>query len=233
MATLWLLAPQTPLFFQGQEYGSSRPFVFFSDHAEPLGSLVREGRKKELAGFRSTTLAELEHFIADPSSPSSLAESKLDVPARYHDLPLFKMFRDLLSLRRGDPVFRQQNSEMIHGAVLAPEALAVRYFGGSAGTRLILVNLGRDLYPTPNSEPLLAPPAGAQWSLLWFSEHPNYGGSGIAPLEPEQPWRFSGHGAVVLAAEPAPPRPEEPAMGSTRAEDFDIHPSIRDLSGDG
>jgi maltooligosyltrehalose trehalohydrolase len=130
-------------------------------------------------------------------------------------------------------VFRLQNCEMIHGAVLGPEALAVRYLGGSAGTRLILVNLGGDLYPTPNSEPLLAPPAGAQWSVLWFSEHPKYGGSGIAPLEPDQPWRLSGHTAVVLAAEPAPDRPEEPAMGSTRAKDFDIHPSIREQDGKG
>jgi maltooligosyltrehalose trehalohydrolase len=232
MATLWLLAPQTPLFFQGQEYGTSRPFVYFSDHPDPLGSLVRQGRKKELAGFRSTTLAEVEDFIPDPTSPKSFHESKLDVPAEYRDLPLYQMFRDLLSLRRNDPVFCQQNSDMIHGAVIGPEALAVRYFGGSAGTRLILVNLGRDLYPMPNSEPLLAPPAGARWSVIWFSEHPKFGGSGIAPLEPGQPWRLSGHGAIVLAAEPTPARPGDPAMGSTRAEDFDIHPSIRDQDGE-
>ncbi|MFO0890494.1 MAG: malto-oligosyltrehalose trehalohydrolase [Isosphaeraceae bacterium] len=227
MTTFWLLSPQTPMLFQGQELGSSRPFVYFSDHKDPLGSLVREGRKQELSGFRRTTHPELDPYLPDASSRDSYLSSKLEDPGDYSRNPTFLLFRDLLKLRREDPVFRLQHSDRIHGAVLGPEAFAVRFLGEENDDRLIVVNLGRDLYPTSNSEPLLAPPPEKQWSSLWFSEHPRYGGSGIPPYEPEQPWILPGHCALVLAAVPAPPRPEEPAMGSMPGEDYDVHPAIR------
>jgi maltooligosyltrehalose trehalohydrolase len=227
MTTLWLLAPQTPMLFQGQELASSRPFVYFSDHKDPLGSLVREGRKQELSGFRSTTHPELDPYLPDASSRDSFLASKLDDPGDYRDNPMFQLIRDLLKLRREDLVFRRQDSDHVHGAVLGPDGFAIRFFGGGNEDRLLLVNLGRDLYPTPNSEPLLAPPARMQWSSLWFSEHPRYGGPGIPPYDPEEPWSLPGHCAMVLAAVPAPPRPEEPEMGSWRGEDYEIHPTLR------
>jgi len=227
MAALWLLAPQTPLFFQGQELGCSRPFLYFADHTDPLANSIREGRRQELAGFQSTTHPDLRAVIADPMSRTAFLESKLDDPADYRENPTFLLFQDLLKLRREDPTFRLQRSESIHGAVLSPEGFALRYLGDGSNDRLLLVNLGRDLYPMPNSEPLLAPPPAMQWSLLWYSEHPRYEGSGISPLEPGRPWRLSGNCTVVLAARPAPPRPEEPEMGSTQPEDDDVHPAIR------
>jgi maltooligosyltrehalose trehalohydrolase len=227
MAALWLLSPQTPMFFQGQELASSRPFVYFSDHKDPLASLVREGRKKDLSGFGSTTHPELCAYLPDASSRDSFHASKLPDPGDYQANPTFQLFRDLLKLRREDAVFRMQQTELIHGAVLGEEALAIRFHRECNDDRLVVVNLGRDLYPTPNSEPLLAPPPGNQWVPLWFSEHPRYGGSGIPPYEPDEPWIVPGHCALVLASAPAPPRPDEPAMGTILGEDHDIHPAIR------
>ncbi len=49
---LLLLSPQIPLLFMGEEYGSQAPFPFFTDHHDELADLVREGRRKEFAGFR-------------------------------------------------------------------------------------------------------------------------------------------------------------------------------------
>ena len=46
---LVLLSPFTPLLFQGEEYGETRPFAFFSDHSEPLGTAVTTGRLAEFA----------------------------------------------------------------------------------------------------------------------------------------------------------------------------------------
>ena len=48
MVGFWLLSPQTPLLFQGQEFGSNRPFLYFTDHTDPLANLIREGRREEL-----------------------------------------------------------------------------------------------------------------------------------------------------------------------------------------
>jgi len=46
---LVLLSPFTPLIFQGDEYGETRPFAFFCDHAQPLGAAVTAGRRAEFA----------------------------------------------------------------------------------------------------------------------------------------------------------------------------------------
>nr|WP_254845197.1 hypothetical protein [Desulfovibrio sp. DV] len=65
-----------------------------------------------------------------------------------------------------------------------------------------MVNLGRDLHLPFVPEPLLAPPAGHLWQLLWSSEHPRYGGAGTPPLEAKDGWRIPGHAAVALRPVP-------------------------------
>lgn len=48
---LMLLSPFVPLLFQGEEWGASSPFQFFTDHHEILGKLVTEGRRREFEAF--------------------------------------------------------------------------------------------------------------------------------------------------------------------------------------
>jgi maltooligosyltrehalose trehalohydrolase len=227
LSALWLLAPQTPMFFHGQELGTSRPFVYFFDHVEPLADLVRKGRAQELSGFRSTTHPAVIAATGEAGSRASFQEARLESPEGYRDNPLFRLFQDLLRLRRDDSIFRAQRADRLFGAVLGPQALAIRFFGEDEDCRLLLVNLGRDLYPVPSAEPLLAPPPDRGWSQLWFSEHPRYNGSGIPPLKPGPLVEMAGHCAVVLSPSPVSPRPDEPAMGSTIVENFNIHPAIR------
>ena len=52
--------------------------------------------------------------------------------------------------------------------------------------------------------PLLAPPAGQQWAILWSSEDPRYGGLGTPPLDTTEGWKIPGHAAVVLQPELIP-----------------------------
>ena len=68
---------------------------------------------------------------------------------------------------------------------------------------LLLVNLGADLYLDPAPEPLLAPPEGRLWVVLWSSEDPRYGGGGTPPLETKNNWRIPGHSAVAMRPAPA------------------------------
>ena len=213
MTALCLLAPQTPMLFQGQEFGSTPPVPLLRDHNAELAKAVREGRREELAAFRSTIHPEVRDYLADPGDEATFLATKLEELDDYRNVPEFLLIQDLLKLRREDPIFRTQSSESIHGAVIGPEALVLRYFGEGDDCRLLVVNFGRDLYPVPNTEPLLAPPPGTDWSAIWFSEHPRYGGSGVPPLDPAQPWRVPGHAAVVLKPIPAADRPEQPEMG--------------------
>ena len=70
MTALLLLAPQTPLLFQGQEYGSTRPFYYFADHEVDLAKLVREGHDPQLEKAVALALADLaQHPPAQPEKP--------------------------------------------------------------------------------------------------------------------------------------------------------------------
>ena len=59
LTALLLLAPGTPLLFQGQEFSASSPFLYFADHEAELGARVREGRHEGLRQFRGCRCREL------------------------------------------------------------------------------------------------------------------------------------------------------------------------------
>jgi maltooligosyltrehalose trehalohydrolase len=62
----------------------------------------------------------------------------------------------------------------------------------------MLVNLGGDLHFDPAPEPLLAPPSGCDWEVLWSSESIGYGGQGMGPVHGEDNWRIPARATVVL-----------------------------------
>lgn len=201
LTALWLLSPGTPMFFQGQEFSASAPFYFFADHDPELNRLVREGRQNEMKKFRRQAGHDVSERFADPGARSTFEACRLDWADRDRNTAVVQLHRDLLRLRRDDSVFAAQNSQRIHGAVIAGEAFLLRFFGENGDDRLLFVNLGRDLTWSPITEPLLVPPWGRSWQMLWSSEDPRYGGLGTPPLDPQR-WFIPGHAALVLTAKP-------------------------------
>ncbi|MBE2283865.1 MAG: malto-oligosyltrehalose trehalohydrolase [Prosthecobacter sp.] len=55
LTALLLLGPNTPMLFQGQEFASSSPFLYFADHNPELAALVAQGRAKFLEQFPSAS----------------------------------------------------------------------------------------------------------------------------------------------------------------------------------
>ncbi len=204
LTALTLLAPGTPMLFQGQEFATSSPFLYFADHPEELAKLVRKGRAEELKQFRSMIAFEEEAQLDDPANPKTFERCKLDFSQRQSHAEVYAMHRDLLKLRREDPVFRAQKMRGVDGAVLSSEAFVLRYFGDDGDDRLLVVNLGRDLHFNPAPQPLLAPPENKVWETLWSSEHPRYGGIGTTRLDTEENWRLPGHAAVALVPKAIP-----------------------------
>jgi maltooligosyltrehalose trehalohydrolase len=199
MTALTLLAPGTPMLFQGQEFCASGPFLYFADHNPELARAVRDGRLEFLSQFPSLAMPETQAGVPDPESPESFERCKLDLSERERHATCYALHKDLLRLRREDPVFRNQGKGWLDGAVLEDEALVLRFFGEDAEDRLLLINLGRDLELEPVSEPLLAPLTGMRWQVLWSSEEPRYGGSGAPPPEDKEGrWRLAGQAAVVM-----------------------------------
>ena len=89
----------------------------------------------------------------------------------------------------------------LDGAALGTDCLVVRYFGTGGDDRLLLCNLGGDLLLAPAPQPLLAPPAGRAWRILWSSDDTRYGGPGTAPVETDRGWQIPGESALVMIAD--------------------------------
>lgn len=198
ITALMLLAPGTPMLFQGQEFAASSPFFFFADHGPELKDLVWEGRIQFLAQFPALAQPETRPYLVDPSDPATFERCKLDWNERQSHSGIYQMHKDLLRLRLEEPVFQAQKSGGLDGAVLSAEAFVLRYFGEDGDDRLLIVNLGMDLKLDPAPEPLLAPAEDRIWELLWSSEAPIYGGAGTAPVDSGEGWRLPGHAAVVM-----------------------------------
>jgi len=202
VSALLLLGPATPMLFQGQEFCASSPFLYFAGHKGELAQAVRKGREEFLTQFPSVALPSIREGIPDPGARETFERCKLDLSERESHAPCLALHEDLLRLRREDPVFRAPSAGKIDGAVLGPHAFVLRFFAPpdeESGDRLLVVNLGRDLKLAPVPEPLLGPPGGRCWDVMWNSEDTKYGGSGAPPPEDQDGcWRLPGYAAIVL-----------------------------------
>src|SRR5205085_6398077 len=108
--------------------------------------------------------------VAEPCDPAAFTSCKLDWSEFERNTSAVALHRDLIALRRGDPVFRAQKADALDGAVLGPEAFVLRFFGERGDDRLLFVNSGPDIHRDSFPEPLIAPPEGRNWRLLWSSE---------------------------------------------------------------
>lgn len=100
-AALCLLAPFVPLIFMGEEWGSRRPFQYFTDHEEPeLAEAVRQGRRREFAAFGWTP-----EEVPDPQSVDTFLASRLDWDEGRRPVhqDLAAWYAALLKLRRSEP----------------------------------------------------------------------------------------------------------------------------------
>jgi maltooligosyltrehalose trehalohydrolase len=186
MTALLLLGPQTPMLFQGQEFAASAPFLYFADHNPDLASKVRKGRGDFLAQFPNVALAEMRSRLPDPANSATFERCKLDFSERERHAAAHALHRDLLRLRRDDPVIRAHGAHGLDGAVLSETAFLLRFFGDNGDDRLLVVNFGRAFRLDPAPEPLLAPPVERRWTILWTTDAPEYGGTGTPHLEADR-----------------------------------------------
>jgi maltooligosyltrehalose trehalohydrolase len=209
MTALLLLGPWTALLFQGQEFGASSPFVFFTDVGDSdMREAIRKGRFQFLAQFRSLANEQMQRNLPSPSDPRVFTRCKLNFSERTINCELYDLYVDLIKLRREDSRFREQVPGQVDGAVLGSASFVLRFFAGENDERLLIVNFGRRQVLAPAPEPLLAPPLGFEWETMWTSESPRYGGPGAVPLVTQEQWLLPAEAAVALrlVAEKAPRR---------------------------
>ncbi len=113
VAALTILSPFVPLLFQGEEWGATTPFLYFTDHQNTqLGQLVAEGRRKEFASFGWRT------EVPDPQSAATFSGSRLN----WEELTQ-PMHQDLLSwYRRLIALKTSLTHPSAHGATVTCDA---------------------------------------------------------------------------------------------------------------
>ncbi len=110
-AALVFTAPFVPMIFQGEEWGASTPFQYFTDHEDlELGKAVREGRRKEFAVFGWD-----DEAIPDPQAEETFLRSKLDWEEiqREPHAEMLDWHRSLVALRRRIPALRDGRMQRI------------------------------------------------------------------------------------------------------------------------
>jgi maltooligosyltrehalose trehalohydrolase len=199
MTTLLLLGPWTPMLFQGEEFAASTPFLYFADQPEEIAAKTAQGRAEFLKQFPSMASPEVARQLPNPAAKSTFEKSKLDFDDLQAHQPVYLLHKDLIALRRSDPVINGQERHFLEGAIYGLHLLILRYFGLESGDdRLMMINFDRDQVMSPAPIPLLAPPLGRSWKTIFSSEDPGYAGQGAPIIHFNEQLTIVGYSATVF-----------------------------------
>ncbi len=173
---LLLLSPQIPLIFMGEETGSRTPFLYFTDHGPELAEAVREGRRREFAGFAAFADAKAREAIPDPNAAETFEQSR----PRPGSQDWRALYRSLLTLRRERIVPGIDGARALDARPLTEKAVTASWRLGDGARLTLAANLGET--PAPLGDPI----AGER--ICSLGEPPSAGGlparSFAAWLEP-------------------------------------------------
>ena len=118
ISAVYLLLPQVPMLFMGEEWNTHKPFPFFCDFPGELGEKVRNGRREEFARFPEFQDPAKRQQIPDPQSEATFRSAKLDWEflGKHEHAEWLAFYRQLLSIRE---------------AVIVPFVAAVEGHAGS------------------------------------------------------------------------------------------------------
>ena len=163
IAALTVLSRFVPMLFQGEEWGATTPFLYFTDHQDKeLGILVAEGRTKEFSAFAWAG------EVPNPQAPDTFSRSKLNwgEAADPVHADLLTWYRRLIALRLG-------------GARLSAEPAKVE-FDERVGW-LTLVGGGYRVVCNFAASALQMPRPPDEWQLVLSSDVQDTDGASLLP----------------------------------------------------
>jgi malto-oligosyltrehalose trehalohydrolase len=144
IAAVYLLLPQIPMLFMGEEWGAIQPFPFFCDFAPNLADAVRKGRRDEFARFPEFQDPKTRERIPDPMAEETFASAKLgweDI-ARAPHAGWLDWYRRVLATRHAEIVpILAGIREAGRYEVLGDGAVVVRWRLGEDGVLVLAANL--------------------------------------------------------------------------------------------
>jgi malto-oligosyltrehalose trehalohydrolase len=148
IVAVYLLAPQIPMIFMGEEWGAAQPFPFFCDFAGDLADAIRNGRLAEFAKFPEFQDAEQREHIPDPTARETFMSAKLgwDEAARGIHADWLSFYRQLLLLRRAEIIPRLRGMQGNSGQyrVLGGGAVIVHWTLGDGSRLTLTANLSAE-----------------------------------------------------------------------------------------
>jgi maltooligosyltrehalose trehalohydrolase len=158
---LQLLCPQIPLLFMGEETASTTPFLFFTDHRVELAEAVREGRRREFAGFAEFADHAKREQIPDPNGLDTFTASipRADPSLANERLALY---RRLTALRMTEIVPRLGGTTAVAAKVIGPKAVCAQWRLGDGTILTIATNLDNEavVFDRPGGRCLFRSDAG-------------------------------------------------------------------------
>ncbi|WP_311239548.1 MULTISPECIES: malto-oligosyltrehalose trehalohydrolase [unclassified Xanthomonas] len=147
---LTALTPMIPLFFMGEPWGATQPFLFFTDFGPPLDEAVREGRRREFAHFAAFADEAQRATIPDPNSHATFAASRSPIGDAAHGdgAQWAAWFTALLAVRRQWLVPGLADARAVRASVLADGALTATW-ELPGGLWHIAFNVGSAAVPLP------------------------------------------------------------------------------------
>jgi maltooligosyltrehalose trehalohydrolase len=144
-AAIYLLSPQIPMLFMGEEWGARQPFLFFSDVGEDLADAIRQGRINELKKFPND---RHDCLPPDPMSRDTFEASKLnwDEAGQGEHARFASLYRRLIALRKQQIVPRLTGMKGNSGRfeILGPCVLKVVWTLGDGSELTLVANLSAD-----------------------------------------------------------------------------------------
>lgn len=169
---LLLLSPMVPLLFMGEELGSRRPFLYFTDHDEALARRVTEGRRQEFSRFSHFSDAARLAEIPDPNARQTF--QRCYPYAVFHDGTDYQLWLDLyvhlLALRQQRIMPYLSEVSSTSATVLGEGAVAASWSLAQQRVLRIALNLGATTVASP-------PLPAEHGSLLFTSRADAYTGT--------------------------------------------------------
>jgi maltooligosyltrehalose trehalohydrolase len=172
---LLLFVPEVPLLFMGQEFAANTPFQYFTDHEPALGELVTRGRRQEFAKFAAFRDPTSRSRIPDPQNVQTFLDSRLRASERVSNGSMLRLHRDLIRLRRTDPVLAQCDRANTRAIAVGERCVVIRRWS-DIGERILIANAGASQLFDLDGLDLEWPERNRRWRLVLSTGWRRYGG---------------------------------------------------------
>jgi malto-oligosyltrehalose trehalohydrolase len=177
-ASIYLLSPQIPMLFMGEEWMASAPFPFFCDFGPDLAKAVTNGRREEFSRFPEFKDPERRRQIPDPSACETFNSAKLDWNelTRSPHAEARRWYSEIVAVRQGEicPLLPLISAGAGTYEAFAPAGLLVRWTLVNGSELQLVANLspasvnldiesGRVIWREGEAQPRELGP----WSTLW------------------------------------------------------------------